>query len=94
MDIIQSNRDKPWDFIFISANPNLTFDFILENPQEDWSSIIMNGNLFEKQKEIFQQRVQYQEYIQEYIFEELVKKAFHPSRIKKCLDLGYDTDDL
>jgi len=30
----------------------------------------------------------------EYIFEELVKKAFHPSRIKKCLDLGYDTDDL
>jgi hypothetical protein len=28
MDIIEQNLDQPWDFKYVSLNPNLTFEFI------------------------------------------------------------------
>ena len=31
MEIIKANPDKPWNWRFISMNPNITWDMILDN---------------------------------------------------------------
>ena len=36
MDIIRENLDKPWDWDYISYNPNITWDFIKENLDKPW----------------------------------------------------------
>ena len=34
---IQENPVKPWDWVCISCNPNITMDIIRENPDRDWN---------------------------------------------------------
>ena len=46
-DFIQENPDKPWNWMYISKNPNITWDIIKENPDKpwDWMYISMNPNI-------------------------------------------------
>ena len=37
LEIIERNKDKPWNWGYISVNPNLTFEFIEQHPEIDWS---------------------------------------------------------
>ena len=30
MDIIEGNKERSWSFYYISANPNITMDFIIK----------------------------------------------------------------
>ena len=44
---IQENKDKPWDWNYISYNPNITMDIIINNPDKPWGwySISRNPNI-------------------------------------------------
>jgi len=47
MDIIRENPDKPWNWRWISENPNITWDIIRQNPDKpwDWYYLSMNPNI-------------------------------------------------
>jgi hypothetical protein len=97
MDIIKANPDKPWNWIMISENPNLTIEMILSNPDKIWSWFLMSRNPFIKEKELFELRIlkmNHQQFVQNYLFEELVKIALHPDKINKYLEMGYTIDEL
>jgi hypothetical protein len=55
-----------------------------------WDFYSLGKNTFKKEKEIFESRVKKQQFIQENVFEELVKVAMHPKRIVKYLNM-WDT---
>ena len=46
IDIINKYSDKPWDWGWISHNPNITLDFINKHPDKPWgwSSMFMIRN--------------------------------------------------
>ena len=44
---IENNRDKPWNWAFLSRNPNITWDIIKQNPDKpwDWNFVSSNSNI-------------------------------------------------
>ncbi len=46
-DLFCDNLDKPWNWYWISQNPNITLDIILNNPDKpwDWPGISRNPNI-------------------------------------------------
>jgi hypothetical protein len=46
MEFIEANPDKPWDWEYISSNPNITMKIIEANPDKPWneSGIFQNPN--------------------------------------------------
>ena len=65
MDIIRKNPDKPFNWAWISLNPNITIDFIINNLDKpfDWGNI--STNKFEKDKELFIEE-EYRKYLAAY----------------------------
>jgi hypothetical protein len=43
-DIVQQNRDQPWDFSQLSFNPNINVDVVCDNPDEKWSFDCFSSN--------------------------------------------------
>ena len=41
---IQENSDKPWNWNYISENPNITWDIIKENPDKPWNWYYISKN--------------------------------------------------
>ena len=35
-NLIEKYPDKPWEWIYISKNPNITWDVIENNPDKPW----------------------------------------------------------
>ena len=50
METINNNLDLPWDFEFISLNPNLTIEFIDNNPKKPFNWIYISSNNFKMSK--------------------------------------------
>ena len=93
-DIVENNMDKPWHWHALSSNPNITMDIVEATLDKPWSWKGLSRNDFKHDKEMFELRVKKQQFIQENVFEELVKIAMHPKRIEKYLDMDYNIDDL
>ena len=93
-DIVEANPDKLWNWYGLSKNPNITWDIVEANHDKDWNWFRISYNTFQKEKEVFELRVKKQKFIQENIFEELVKIAMHPKKIEKYLNMGYSIDEL
>jgi hypothetical protein len=36
MNIINANRDKPWNWKYLSYNPNITWDIVNAHPDKPW----------------------------------------------------------
>jgi hypothetical protein len=71
----------------LSTNPN-AIHLLEKNPHKIcWERFSKNPSIFE---------LDYQELKKRCIIykEELIQKAFHPSRIQKYLDMGISIDDL
>ena len=102
MEILQSRGklwkqilDKPWDWFYLSRNPNISFENIESNLDKSWNwGVLLQQNKFTKAKEEFEKRVLHQKFIQENILEELVKTYMHPKRIVMLLDMGYEIEEL
>lgn len=43
-DYIKLHPDRPWDYYYISANPNITWDIVQANPDIDWDYIQLSRN--------------------------------------------------
>ena len=50
---IKENPDLPWNWAWISLNPNITIDFIINNSGKPWNWQWISKNKFEKDKEPF-----------------------------------------
>ena len=70
------------------------FNFIVKHSDKPWDWTWLSRNKFTKEKEMFELRVKHQRFVQEHLFEELVKVYMHPNRINKLLDMGYSIDEL
>ena len=59
MDIIINNPNKPWNWNFISYNPNITMEIISNNPDIpwDWNVISCNPNLTIKMIDDYQTKI-------------------------------------
>ena len=62
---IRDNPDKPWNWIWISSNPNITMKIIKENPMQNWIWSYISQNPFTKEKEDFINR-KYREHMASY----------------------------
>ena len=41
---IEDNPDKPWKWVYLSRNPNITFDIILAHPDKPWKWYYLSEN--------------------------------------------------
>ena len=41
---ILDNLDKPWDWSYLSGNPNITWEIIQANPDKEWNWDFISGN--------------------------------------------------
>ncbi len=42
--LIKLSPDKPWDWFWISRNPNITWDIIKSNPEKPWNWVYVSRN--------------------------------------------------
>ena len=40
--------DKPWNYEYLSLNPNITYDIVQKNPDKSWNYYYLSQNLFNK----------------------------------------------
>ncbi len=38
------NPDKPWDYYWLSQNPNITWEIVRDNPDKDWDYTMLSQN--------------------------------------------------
>ena len=67
---------------------------IIANSDKPWNWSNISLNKFTKEKEEFEWRVNKQKFVREHLWEEIVKYVYHPSRILKYLEQGYDIFEL
>ena len=91
---MEANPDKPWNWNWLSLNPNITWEFVEANLDKPWNCNHLTENKFTKEKEEFKKRVSHQKFIQDNILEGLVKAYMHPNRIVMLLDMGYEIEEL
>ncbi len=56
MEMIEKYPDKPWDWFYLSYNPNITMEFIEKHQDKPWSYRSISYNKFTKEKELFYQK--------------------------------------
>src|SRR4051812_45453863 len=42
--LLQKFPEKPWDWKWLSANPNITFDYVRKHPEKPWDWEWLSGN--------------------------------------------------
>ena len=47
-DYIKENPDKNWNYSYLSANPNITWEIIQANPDKDWNYSALSSNKMSK----------------------------------------------
>lgn len=83
---LEKNLDKI-DWIPLSSNPN-AIDLLEKNLDKiDWLFLSKNPNIFELDYGFLKQRM-------DIVREELMMKAWHPSRVEKWLDAGMELEDF
>lgn len=43
---IRDNPDKPWDWNYLSENPNITWEIVRDNPDKPWNYTDLSKNKF------------------------------------------------
>ena len=81
--MIEKYPDKPWNWEWISRNPNLSMEMIEKYPDKPWDleSIIVSN--FTTDKQLFELKVKYQS-----------ESDMHPKRINMLLELRYTPEEL
>ena len=92
-EIVKANPEKPWNYCYLSANPNITWEIVKANPEKPWNYLYLSLNSMGKydlpfciMKRKAKERI-------EKIKEELIAKAWHPSRVERWLEAGIDIED-
>ena len=93
MEIIEKYPDKPWDWEYISKNPNIMMEIIEKNPDKPWDWASISQSKFNKEKQSYLLH-KHCEYIKLNLSEDLAMIANHPLNIKKYLSMGYEIEEL
>ena len=83
-DWIQTDKIN-WDNL--SFNPNAISILKKNQDRIHWKELSENPSIFELNYDYLKERCNLYK-------EELIKKALHPSRIQKYLDMGFSIDEL
>ena len=75
IDIVLAYPNKPWDWRYLSANPNITFSDILTHPEQPWNWMCLSRNTFPKEKQRFIEK-RYNEYLSAYRIQQCWNKAY------------------
>ena len=92
-DIVKANPDQPWDYLYLSLNSNITWEIVKANPDKPWDYELLSSNKMNRFTFplcVMKRRAKERSAL---IKEELVAKAWHPSRVEKWLEAGMDIDD-
>ena len=86
--ILEKNLDKV-EWYYMCSNQNPLIIQLLEQNQDkiDWKSMFINLNIFCCDYDYYKKRM-------DIYREELMKKVFHPQRLSRYLELGYDLFDM
>jgi hypothetical protein len=85
---VLANPDKPWDWTELSSNPSLTMQDVLANPDKPWDWAVLSQTLnLKRDLQALKDRTGL-------FHEELVAKAWHPTRVQAWLDAGVEIEDL
>ena len=79
-EIISNNLYKPWNWYFLSLNPNITWEIISNNLDKDWNWACISCNKMNKGKD---------KWIKEHIRKEILKKVSY-----RLLYLKNDDKDI
>ena len=80
---ILDNSDKPWNYYWLSLNPNITWDIVKNNLDNPWNYNYLSCNKMDKVKECFI-RKKHQEWFQKSkLKEELIANLWHPKNYEK-----------
>ena len=71
---VEDNLDKPWNWSWLSSNPNLTFDIVLVHPNKPWDWRELSYNTFSKEKQQFIDR-KYKEHLSAYRIQQYWNRA-------------------
>lgn len=93
MEFIEENIEKNWNWNRLSSNENISIEFVKKFQDKPWNWQIIFNKKFEKDENLMRIK-NHQIFIQENIWEELVKKYMHPNRINMLLEMGYELDDI
>jgi hypothetical protein len=91
MDDIEAHPELPWSWKYVACNPNLTWQFIVRNPQVAVYNHTPEYQRAMKQKEEYD--LQKARIISRTtaLKEEAIARALIPTRFEKCLTMyGYD----
>ena len=71
---IENHPEKPWDWSYLSSNPNITFDIVLAHPEQPWDWNDLSQNTFSKAKQQFINK-RYNEYLSAYRIQQCWNRA-------------------
>jgi hypothetical protein len=96
MEMIEAHPEKPWDWYWISQNPNLTMEMFEAHQDKPWKWYWISSNTFgwnpkETILQYYQKRKTQTLKQTEKIKEELIACAWHPDRV---MDWCFDVEEL
>lgn len=86
---ILRNPDKPWDWEYLSSNPNLTMEFVEKYQDKHWDWDLICANKMGTMKRDFIHKSIRQQQFMDTNFEPLIMTVFHPKNIHKFGDLVF-----
>ena len=57
MEYVEKHLEKPWDWEWVSYNPNLTFEYVEKHLDKDWDWKCLSKNLFNREAKVFREKL-------------------------------------
>ena len=86
---VLDNPDKDWNWVWLSRNPNITWEFVQKNMDKPWDWDGLSQNTFgwnADRQRIIQRTLLFKD--------ELIEITHHPNQIQKWLDNGTTIEEL
>ena len=87
IQFILDNPDKPWDYLCLSKNPNITWEIVKDNPDIAWDYRRLSNNTMSKSKEAFIKKELIYDFSYKCAKDKVLKYLLHPQRYlgRKCI---------
>ena len=90
-DIIRNNLDKPWDYTYLSDNPNISWEIVDEYKDLDWDYYSLLVNPMTRSKEEFIRNKFQKWFTRSELKAELMAVVWHPKNFEKFKYLDPET---
>ena len=83
----KKNPNKPWDYVYLSYNPNITWKIVQANPDLPWDYSLLSKNTFNNRKYSWNQKLH--KYYSKKQKSEILHLIWIFKRIQLIKDIGY-----